>query len=569
MAAGSKPLTVHPQIMIPVSTLVLHAVFLGGLGFWLWSREHYQFFPLVLIGSLALGWYRLSNQLSPVEWGGSAKLSLRVLGLGILASLCFAVAAVFGSNWFGVIAAILSGWALIWLYGGAPLANQLRGAVFLLILAIPLPLNFDLKLIIRLQKIASLQASRLLDLYHVRHSISGVAISTGDRSFMVEEACSGIHSLFSCLCVIVFISVVQRYGLLRILINVAQSVVWVVAANTLRVFLVVYAHSVWAISLDSGWRHDALGVLTYAIALLMSISTDRLMQFIVPHSGLNVAKKDSTYEDSKNPLVQLLTFVEDSRVRINKFLDRPRLSESISLKLIVAVLVLLFFPLSAISYGRVVSRWFATPTIAANDAPESLGDMESLLSKVGSMPSSVDGWALVNTERLDRSPDDPLGMSSLIHTYQGHGLEVSFSVDGYYSGWHDLAYCYTALDWKLKDQANSRDEVTKYFSTRLNLWAGDGQYLLNYFSCFDSQLIPVRPGDQSIGTIKTFENLLERVGLRPAPAEKDPPVTLPVFQLHLMCVSPQELLDHEKDSLRLLFDRLSQHTLASLREQSR
>ena len=569
MATGSQTISAKPQIIIPVATFLLHAVFLGGLGFWLWSREHYQFFPLVLIGSLALGWYRLNNQLSPVEWGSSAKLSLRVLGLGVLASLCFVVAAVVESNWFGAIAAIFSGWALIWLYGGSTLANQLRGPVFLLLLGIPLPLNFDLKLIIRLQKIASLQASRLLDLCHVRHSISGVAISTGDRSFMVEEACSGIHSLFSCLCVIVFISVVQRYGLIRILINVAQSVVWVVGANTLRVFLVVYAHVVWAIALDSGWRHEALGVLTYAIALLMSISTDRLMQFIVPHGGATVAKKDSDYETSKNPLAQLLAFVEDSRVRLNKFLDRPRLNESISLKLVAGVLVLLFLPLSAVSYGRVVSRWFAAPAAAAIDAPESLGDIGSLLTKVGAMPSSVDGWALVNTERVDRSPDDPLGMSSLIHTYQGHGLEVSFSVDGYYSGWHDLAYCYTALDWKLKDQANSRDELTKYFSTRLNLWADDGQYLLNYFSCFDSQLIPVRPGDQSIGTIKTFENLLERVGLKPASAETDPPVTLPVFQLHLMCVSPQELLDHEKDSLRLLFDRLSQHTLESLRGASR
>jgi exosortase len=569
MATGSQTITAKPQIIIPVATFLLHAVFLGGLGFWLWSREHYQFFPLVLIGSFALGWYRLNNQLSPVEWGSSAKLSLRVLGLGVVASLCFVVAAVVESNWFGAIAAIFSGWALIWLYGGSTLANQLRGPVFLLLLGIPLPLNFDLKLIIRLQKIASLQASRLLDLYHVRHSISGVAISTGDRSFMVEEACSGIHSLFSCLCVIVFISVVQRYGLIRILINVAQSVVWVVAANTLRVFLVVYAHVVWAIALDSGWRHEALGVLTYAMALLMSISTDRLMQFIIPHGGANVAKKDSNYEASKNPLAQLLAFVDDSRVRMNKFLDRPRLSESISLKLIAGVLVLLFLPLSAVSYGRVVSRWFAAPVVATNDAPESLGDIGSLLTKVGAMPSGVDGWTLVNTERVDRSPDDPLGMSSLIHTYQGHGLEVSFSVDGYYSGWHDLAYCYTALDWKLKDQANSRDELTKYFSTRLNLWADDGQYLLNYFSCFDSQLVPVRPGDQSIGTIKTFENLLERVGLRPAPAETDPPITLPVFQLHLMCVSPQELLDHEKDSLRLLFDRLSQHTLESLRGASR
>ena len=569
MAVGSKTITAKHQIIIPVATFLLHAVFLGGLGFWLWSREHYQFFPLVLIGSLALGWYRLNNPLSPVEWGSSAKLSLRVLGLGVLASLCFVVAAVVESNWFGAIAAIFSGWALIWLYGGSTLANQLRGPVFLLLLGIPLPLNFDLKLIIRLQKIASLQASRLLDLCHVRHSISGVAISTGDRSFMVEEACSGIHSLFSCLCVIVFISVVQRYGLIRILINVAQSVVWVVAANTLRVFLVVYAHVVWAIALDSGWRHEALGVLTYAIALLMSISTDRLMQFIVPHGGATVAKKDSDYETSKNPLAQLLAFVEDRRVRMNKFLDRPRLNESISLRLVAGVLVLLFLPLSAVSYGRVVSRWFAAPASAAIDAPESLGDIGSLLTKVGAMPSGVDGWTLVNTERVDRSPDDPLGMSSLIHTYQGHGLEVSFSVDGYYSGWHDLAYCYTALDWKLKDQANSRDELTKYFSTRLNLWADDGQYLLNYFSCFDSQLVPVRPGDQSIGTIKTFENLLERVGLRPAPAEKDPPITPPVFQLHLMCVSQQELLDHEKDSLRLLFDRLSQHALESLRGASR
>jgi exosortase len=569
MATGAQTITAKPQIIIPIATFLLHAVFLGGLGFWLWSREHYQFFPLVLIGSLALGWYRLNNQLSPVEWGNSAKLSLRVLGLGVLASLCFAVAAIFGSNWFGAIAAICSGWALIWLYGGTTLANQLRGPVFLLLLGIPLPLNFDLKLIIRLQKIASLQASRLLDLYHVRHNISGVAISTGDRSFMVEEACSGIHSLFSCLCVIVFISVVQRYGLIRILINVAQSVVWVVAANVVRVFLVVYAHVVWAVALDSGWRHEVLGMLTYAMALLMSISTDRLMQFIVPHGGSTVAKKDSNYEISKNPLAQLLAFVEESRVRMNKFLDRPRLSEAVSLKLIAGVLVLLFLPLSAVSYGRVVSRWFAAPAVATNDAPESLGDIGSLLTKVGAMPSGIDGWTLVRTERVDRSPDDPLGMSSLIHTYQGHGLEVSFSVDGYYSGWHDLAYCYTALDWKLKDQANSRDEFTKYFSTRLNLWADDGQYLLNYFSCFDSQLVPVRPGDQSIGTIRTFENLLERVGLKPAPAEKDPPITLPVFQLHLMCVSPQELLDHEKDSLRVLFDRLSQHTLESLRGASR
>ena len=565
MVTGSARFTDRSQIIIPVATLLLHAVFLGGLGFWLWSRQHYQFFPLVLVASSVLAWFRLQA----AEWNASPKVSLRIAGLGFVATLCFVVAGVFESNWFGAIAAIFSCWALIWLYGGANIADRLRGPVFLLFLGIPLPLNFDLKLIIRLQKIASLQASRFLDLYYVRHSISGVAISTEDRSFMVEEACSGIHSLFSCLCVIVFLSVVQRYGLIRILMNVAQSVLWVVVANALRVFLVVYAHSVWTIALDSGWRHEALGFLTYAIALLMAISTDRLMQFIVPLAGSETMKKDNIYETSKSPLAQLLTFVDDKRVWLNKFLDRPRLSESMSLRVIVGVLVLLFVPFSAVSYGRVASRWFAAPVVATVDAPVSLGDMATLLAKTGTMPAVVDDWALMNSERVDRSPDDPLGMTSLIHTFRGHGLEVSFSVDGYYSGWHDLAYCYTALDWKLKDQANSRDEATNYFSTSLSLYADDGQHLLNYFSCFDSQLVPVRPGDPSIGTIKTFENLLERMGLKQGNTEKDPPIVVPVFQLHLMCVSPQELLDHEKESVRLLFDRLSQHTLTSLKESSR
>ena len=70
---------------------------------------------------------------------------------------------------------------------------------------------------------------------------------------MVEEACSGIHSLFSCLCAVIFVCVIRKSGFLRIVINAVQTTGWVIAANAVRVFLVIYAFSEWDLPLDKGF----------------------------------------------------------------------------------------------------------------------------------------------------------------------------------------------------------------------------------------------------------------------------------------------------------------------------
>ena len=79
-----------------------------------------------------------------------------------------------------------------WFFGGFDIAGKLSGPVFLLLLMIPIPLNFDLKLVIWLQKVATAAASSLLDMLQVWHNTSGVAITTVQRSFMVEEASSKV-----------------------------------------------------------------------------------------------------------------------------------------------------------------------------------------------------------------------------------------------------------------------------------------------------------------------------------------------------------------------------------------
>ena len=169
----------------------------------------------------------------------------------------------------------------------------------------------------------------------------------------------------------------------------------------------------------------------------------------------------------------------------------------------------------------------------------------------------------------DKAPNaDAQGTNSTVFTFAGEGLTATFSVDGYYPEWHDLAYCYTALDWKLKSQQNYKDASTENHATQLSLYTDDGQYSVSYFSCFDSQMQSVKPGEATIGVIPTFSVLMERMPWStPVDLEKAK-IVPPIFQLQLMCSSSHELLDYERENLQRLFSVLSQHALQSFTKAS-
>lgn len=550
--------------MICGGAFLLFAGFFCGLSIWLWSRDHYQFFPLVLCASAGLAWYRLQD----AKWDHTPCLTFRILAFAIAAFPLFAAAALFQSNWLGALAGILSLWTLIWFYGGSTIADRLRGPVFLLLLAIPIPLNFDLKLIIRLQKIATAAASSLLDMLHIWHTTSGVAITTEKRSFMVEEACSGIHSLFSCLCAVIFVCVLRRSGFLRIVINAIQTAGWVIAANAVRVFLVIYAFSEWNLPLDKGWPHDALGVVTYALALGLSLSTDRLILFFVPKSQTPFVDAGATYDSSRNVVSQFVTFLGASTKTVNRFLNHGRFPEQLSIRILAGVLVLLFAPLAFLNYARVIAGSRAVAAAPnAEIAPKVVGNTSGAVTDTV-VPNQVDRWQLVNTERINRTADDPQGTNSTVFTFTGEGLTATFSVDGYYSEWHDLAYCYTALDWKLKSQQNFKDESSGNHITQLSLYTDDGQYSVSYFSCFDSRKQSVKPGEATIGVIPTFSVLMDRLPWNSPVDPEQVKIVPPIFQMQLMCSSSHDLLDYERENLRKLFGVLCQHVLESFAKVS-
>src|SRR5690606_29788976 len=103
---------------------------------------------------------------------------------------------------------------------------RIRQSFAVLLLIIPLPLNLDTRLVVWLQKLATEQGGLLLDYVGLHHSVSGVSVRVPERVFLIDDACSGIHSLFSALATMLVFSVYCRYGLIRTLVTLLQTAFW-------------------------------------------------------------------------------------------------------------------------------------------------------------------------------------------------------------------------------------------------------------------------------------------------------------------------------------------------------
>ncbi len=532
-------------LLVTASVLLLHASFLWNWGEWMWGREHYQFFPLILAGFGWLIWQRLPL----LKWPTAPAFSVRG-GIYLLVSLgLYFLASRTNSHWMGLISCLMALWTTVWYFGGTQVADELRGPFLFLLLLVPLPLNIDLQSIVGLQKVATWLASGALDLMGLRHTVSGVALRTAQKAYMVEEACSGIHSLFSAASAMIFFGVYCRYGVPRLVLTLLQTVFWVVVANAFRVFLLVYADSRYQVTLDTGWRHEALGLVTYALVLIFSLSTDQLLRFFFPISKGAVLS-------AQEELTEVL--LKPTREFLSSFLDKPALKGKLGLIVPATLAVLVYLPLAGMAVASQLRQGSAVAN--ANDI-QSVGAMSTLSEDT--LPASIAGWTRGKFEAIQRDPADPFGMTSSIWEFSGHGMTVSVSVDGMYSEFHDLAFCYIGSGWKLSSGANGFIETNRVVlpHTRLMIYKNSGEYAAVYFTCFDSQRTAVDPPEASGNLLRTLKNRLVSGGLIGTPQA---PLVPPVFQVQLMAPSGQELLPHEIQVLEELFGSVRAQILTQL-----
>lgn len=244
----------------------------------LWSREHYQFFPFAIAVMLGFAVFRCDPL--PRFAGKTFRWSLR--GIPFAAALALlAVAAIRSPSpltYYLSFAILLT--LMLDFFVEQESGRPLTYLVIPFLLTVRPPQGLDERMIQKLQSITSTIGSQFLNTLNLDHILDGNKIIPMEGPPLgVEEACSGVQSLFTLMFIASVIGIYHRYPMLRILLLTGSAVFWALLMNVTRVLSIAVAQMKFQIDLTSGWKHDVVGYAAMLLAIPFLLSTDRLLQF--------------------------------------------------------------------------------------------------------------------------------------------------------------------------------------------------------------------------------------------------------------------------------------------------
>lgn len=240
----------------------------------LWNTDEHGHGPVVLLVSLWLFWRArrdiLSAQPHPVPGMGALVLAA---GLGCyLAGRVFSIASLEFVSQPLVVAGVL-----LWLRG----RDALRAAgfaVLYLLFVVPLPVSLIAAMTGPLKQWTSSAVVDVLSAlgYPIAHS--GVVLSVGAYRLLVADACSGLNSITSLAAVgVLYLYLVKRQSVAHNFVLAASILPIALAANTIRVILLVLITYHLGDEAGQSFLHDASGFVLFMAALSMLLGADKLV----------------------------------------------------------------------------------------------------------------------------------------------------------------------------------------------------------------------------------------------------------------------------------------------------
>jgi exosortase len=193
------------------------------------------------------------------SWMGTTLVVLGILEL---------LVGVFGADLFlqrTSFVLLLAG--MIWTLLGTKMLVQLKFALFVLLLAIPLPAVLYNQITFPLQLLASRLASDLLPLANVPVLQEGNIIQLPAMPLEVAEACSGIRSLMSLFTVAVIYGYFLEKKTWRRWVLALSALPIAVTANVVRIFGTGLCVQYWDPDKAMGFFHEFSGWLMFLVSL--------------------------------------------------------------------------------------------------------------------------------------------------------------------------------------------------------------------------------------------------------------------------------------------------------------
>jgi len=531
----------------------------------LWQKAHYQFFPFLMAGIGWIAWTRWPPS-GLRSWRSKPRLTLLLPGLTVLC-----VAVLLFSLWLAAVAAILTVGGVLSSLGGRDRWRDWLPVWALLWLLIPPPRGWDEDFTFRMQSVTSRASSATLDVLGVRHVMEGHVLELPGHRLFVEEACSGVNSIFVLLAATALFVVAARRPVIWAGLLLASSVVWAGLANVGRVVTVAVVQSWWDVDLTAGLGHTALGFSMVAVALLMLASTDRLLAFLLGRIDLCPGDDLESYFDEEfaaGPLTRAWNWCAgggrsqdidpacgDSATEAAARGPTARPYGRRTLRLIVVGFVLLGILqlVGLVSFGS--RRFVAHP---ASFRRSDLFDRSAL-------PTVLDGWAQVQVAMEDRG--GVTGAHSRIWHYRSGSCTCRISVDYPFSHWHELGLCYVAQGWTIVDRTGhastpeSGAEHDPYVEVQMGTPGGRNGLLL--FSLVDE-------GGRTLpGPLTVRDECIRKVVESPLwwllAGRATPATESTTFQVQALCSCPAPSSTVERQAVRKLFLRAREEILSAYR----
>lgn len=400
----------------------------------LWSRQHLQFFPLAWIGFLIvlLNYGRVNTSVSTIRAliaYAAIPTSMLVLGLAVTAF----------SPWFAQIAliALVSGWAVLRL--GSIHWFAIVTWIGLLAVTLPLPMNLDEKLIQSLQIRSSQSASSILDLIGVKHLLLGNVIEVREGKLFVDQACSGVDSLYALIAISLTIIVWQKRSLLVSTIQLIAVPFWAWFGNVLRLLIIAYFYDQHQIDLLHGWQHTMLGLITFSTAFVCMLVNQELINRLL--SPLPIGRHNAGWAHKLyNWVVRWPKFSssESTAEIVQEPVQADKAKRGVLLSGIVVAVG--FVLLGAVSFGPIfmVGPWKQVVVAAPNF---DRGLIESTF-RPESLPANFENMSLRDFKIEQRDRDDLFGEYSATWYFQDKERSVLVSLDFPFPSFHALEVCY-------------------------------------------------------------------------------------------------------------------------------
>jgi exosortase len=176
---------------------------------------------------------------------------------------------------------------IVWTICGRAMLREVRFAVLVLLLAIPIPAVVFNQITFPLQLFASRMASLILPLFGVPVLRDGNIIQLPSMQLEVAEACSGIRSLMSLFAVAIFYGYFLESNTWRRTILALASIPIAVIANAARIVGTGLCVQYWNPDKAVGFFHEFSGWLMFIVSLCCLYLVHSLMRLKTP-SGRKV-----------------------------------------------------------------------------------------------------------------------------------------------------------------------------------------------------------------------------------------------------------------------------------------